>query len=204
MGFGKAAGEEAQVVGLLLYKGGQIILHGHTLFKDLERITLIGEPLNGAGKGIAQPLYALEGVVEGYYGAVAGVALDIGEHILGGHPFGVVASHEVPHNYAVFTGEPEILVVAHPSMWGTEQIGVEQLVGFLSIGIVGLAGMAEASHVVEGVVAYAVTFAYHLSVEFGVFPYIVANHEEGGLDTMLAKHGEDERCSLGDRAIIEG
>ena len=50
-----------------------------------------------------------EGVVEGDDRTVAGVFLDIIDHILSGEPLGVVTGNQVPHHNLVLSTQPGIL-----------------------------------------------------------------------------------------------
>ena len=64
--------------------------------------------------------------------------------------------------------------------------------------------MLESANVIEGVITYAMTCLYHLTVHLGMLAHIVAHHKEGGLDALVGKHLKDKRRSLGDWAVVEG
>ena len=55
-----------------------------------EREAAVGEPVEGARKGVAKIALGLQRVVEHDYRAVAGIALDIVENFLGRHFAAVV------------------------------------------------------------------------------------------------------------------
>ncbi len=68
---------------------------------DLKGVALLLEPLDALGKGGAQLFDGFERVVEGDDGAIAGIALHVVHHVVGGEPLGVVARDEVPHHHLI-------------------------------------------------------------------------------------------------------
>ena len=142
--------------------------------------------------------------MEGDDAAVTGVALDVVEHVVGGHPFGVVAGDKVPHDDAELAGQPGILVEAHPAMGRTHEVGLQVGIGFFYIVAVFVDGVTETADMVVRVIADAVSFINDTLVQLGVFPGIVANHEKGCLDAIALQHVENEWRGLWYRTVIEG
>ena len=75
---------------------------GRRLDEGLEGIALLLEPVERLRQGGTELVDGLQGVVEGDDAAIAGIVLDVGEHVVGRQPSGVVARNEVPHDDAVF------------------------------------------------------------------------------------------------------
>ncbi len=103
------------------------------LFKHLEAVALELEPLDAEGEGGAQLVDGLQGVVEGDDAAGTGVTADIVEDIVGGHPAGVVACDDVPHDDLELAAEQGILGYAHPAVRRAEEVGVDVGVGLLDV-----------------------------------------------------------------------
>ena len=174
------------------------------LFKHLEAVALELEPLDAEGEGGAQLVDGLQGVVEGDDAARAGVAADVVEYVVGGEPLGVVAGDDVPHDDLELAAEQGILGNAHPAVRRAEEVGVDVGVGLLDVVAVLVERVAYAADVVVGVVAYLVALVDDALVEFGVLAHVVADHEECGVDAVLAQCVEDEWRSLRDWTVIEG
>ena len=174
------------------------------LFKDLELVALFAEPLDAFGEGGTEFVDGFKGVVEGDDAAVAGVALHVVDDVVGGQPFGVVAGDQVPHHHLVFTAEQGVLRQPHPAVGRAEEVGVDVGVGLLDVVTVFVKRVADAADVVVGVVSYLVPLGQYALVEFWIFAHVVAYHEEGGVDAILAEHIEDEWRGLGDWTVVEG
>ena len=149
--------------------------------EESELIALRLEPFDGLGQGGLEFVDALEGVVKGDDGAVAGVALHVVDDFVGGEEAAVVTGDDVPHDDGELAAQAHVLCPAHPAPWGAEQLGVDELVGLVGVAQEGLAAVAEPSDVVEGVVAEPVSASGYLVHEFGVLTHVVAHHEERGL-----------------------
>ena len=173
---------------------------------QLKFIALALEEADGSGEGILQiaVVPGLQGIVEGDDGAATGVFHHIGEYLGPAELLAVVARDDIPHHDAVVVAQHDVLLPAHPAMGRTEQAGVQHLVGFIGIFQVGVAGVTCPTDMVVGVVAYAVTVVHHHLVDLGVLAYIVAYHEERGLDTFTAQQTEYPRGDEGDGPIVEG
>ena len=83
-------------------------------------------------------------------------------------------------------------------------MGVDVGVGLLDVVAVLVERVAYAADVVVGVVAYLVALVDDALVEFGILAHVVADHEECGVDAVLAQCVEDEWRSLRDWTVIEG
>ena len=94
--FGYSAGIEAQLVGFVLYLGGQV--RHDRLFKPLKRISFLLQPFAGAGPGFAHVRFGFEGVVEDDDGAVAGIVLYHIKDTVRGHMGTVIAGDDIPHD----------------------------------------------------------------------------------------------------------
>ena len=95
------------------------------------------EPLDALGKGGAQLFDGFERVVEGDDGAIAGIALHVVHHVVGGEPLGVVARNEIPHHHLIaLAGEQGVLHWTYPPVGWTEQVAVNIGIGFLHVDII--------------------------------------------------------------------
>ena len=162
------------------------------------------KPEDAEGQCGAQLVDGLEGVVEGDDGAVAGVAADVVEDVVGAEPLGVVAGDDVPHDDLVLAAEEGVLGYTHPSVGRSEESCLDIGVGLLDVVAVLMERVADAADVVVGVVAYLVSLVDDAFIEFGVLADVVADHEEGGVDVVFAEHVEDEGGGLGDWTVVEG
>ena len=183
-----------------------IIIH-YPLFElkieNLKLILLFLEPLDALRQGGAELVDRLQRVVEGDDRAVARVALHVVEHTLARHPLGVVARHEVPHHNLVLAAEPRILHGAHPAVGRPHEVAAYVGVGLLHVVAVVVQRVAESADMVVCMVAYLMAFVDDAPEEVGIFPHVVAHHEEGGLDAVVAQRVEDEGCRLGNGAVVE-
>ena len=132
----------------------------------------------------------------------------------------IVAGDEVPHHNLVFSSQHHVLCPAHVAVWRTEEERAECLVGrfgvadgkhevvgffrILQIAVGSEVFAAEASDVVEGVVADAVAALHHHAEHLGMLADVVAHHEEGGFDVVLVQQIEYPGRDYGDRAVVEG
>ena len=155
------------------------------LWENLESIALGFKPYYAFGEGGTKLVDALQRVVEGDDGAVAGIFLHVVYHVFGSEKAGVVARYEVPHHDFVFPAEPCILSEAHPSVGGTYIMTVDIAVGLLYVFAVLPDGVLGTVHVIKSVIAHLMALSLDTFEELRVFPDIVAHHEEGGLDVML-------------------
>lgn len=71
--------------------------------------------------------------MEGDDAAGTGVTADIVEDIVGGHPAGVVAGDDIPHDDFEPAREKGILRYAHPTVGRTEEVGVDVGIGLLDV-----------------------------------------------------------------------
>ena len=175
-----------------------------SLFEHLEFIALLFEPEDAEWQCGFQLVDGLERVVESDDGAVADVAANVVEDIVGGHPLGVVARDDIPHDDFVAAAKECILWYAHPAVGWPEEVATDVSIGFFDVVAVFVQGMAEAADVVVCVVSDLMTIIDDLLIEFGVFTDVVADHEEGGVYAMLLEDLQDEWCGLGDWAVVEG
>ena len=83
-------------------------------------------------------------------------------------------------------------------------MGVHQFVGLKGVDDICGSPVLETADVVHRVVTHLMASIDNLLEELGVFPHIVAYHEEGGLGTERIERFENERRSLGDGSVIEG
>ena len=174
------------------------------LIKYLEGVSLALQPFYGAREGVEDFVEAFDGVVEGDDAAWAGQVANIAEDIATVEAGGIVAGDEVPHDDAVVAAHPQVLRPRHPAVGRTKEVGVEIFVGLLGVLLVFEETVAQAAYMIKGVVAQAVARrAHHLKL-FGMLAYIVAHHEEGGVDVVMAQHIKHPRGDLGDGAIVEG
>lgn len=171
--------------------------------KHLELIALLLQPFDAAWQCCAQFVDAAQRVVEGDDGAVAHVTFDIFEDIISIEASGVVACDKVPHDDGVVSADAYVLLVAHPSSWGTEEVGVYVVVCFIGIAQVARAGDGDAPYVVVCVVAKTVAVIFQQLVQFGVLPDVVAYHEEGGFYAIAVKRFDNPRCGFWNGAVIE-
>ena len=123
------------------------------LVKHLEFIPFIAEPFDTFGEYLLQFVNTSQGIVEGDDGTIACVILHILEHLFGSESFRVVACNQIPHHDGVVAAKPDVLGITHPSSWGTEQVGTNQLVGFVGIAQIAFACHRDATDVVVGVIA---------------------------------------------------
>lgn len=142
--------------------------------------------------------------MEGDDGSGTRVALHIVEHLLGVEPFAVVARHNVPHHQLIVSTEEKVLLPLEPSVGRAEEIGMEQLIGFLHIVQIAADAVSESAQMIEGVVANAVSFGYYLLIELRMFANIVAYHEEGGLHLVLAQGFQYKGRYFRNGAVVEG
>jgi hypothetical protein len=89
-------------------------------------------------------------------------------------------------------------------MGRAHQIGMEIGIGLLYVIAVVTNGISDATDMVVGVVAYAMTLADHALVEFRVFAHLVAYHEEGGFDVVFGQYVKHKRSGLGYGTVVEG
>ena len=54
-----------------------------------------------------------------------------------------------------------------------------------------------------GVIAHFMTAPEHLLIQFRIFPYIVGNHEEHGLDSESVENVENKWGGFGYRSVVE-
>ena len=175
----------------------------HILVEGLELIALALQPLQAHGQCRLQFVDALEGVMEGDDGPVACVFTNVLEHLVGIQACGVVARDEVPHDNRELMAQEDILSVSHKSVRRPEKTGVDQLVGLQHIQHIA-AGAGQPLDVVVGVVANAVTPALDFLEQLGVFPHVVAHHEEGGLRIVFVQRVENPGSGLRDGPVVEG
>ena len=171
--------------------------------EHLEGVTLLCEPLEALGQSGVKLVDGFQGIVEGDDGAVADVALDVVDDVVGRHPLGVVAGDDVPHHDLVAAREPGILGQAHPSVRRTEEMAADVGVGFLDIEHIVAHGVAEAADVVVGVIAHEVALVDDLLEEIGILAHVVAYDEEGGTHAETTEDVENKRCGLGDGTVVE-
>ena len=174
------------------------------LFYDLKLIALLLEIAEGGWEGVAQFLDGLEGVMEGDDGTVAGVEHHVAQNVEGVEQVGIVTRDEVPHHYLILATKHVVGSEPHPSVRRTEEVGVDEFVGFLHIIIICNDVVAQGTHVVVGVVAHLMPFLHYATVEVGITLHILAHHEEGCLDTEFAQGVEDKGGCLGNWTVIEG
>ena len=65
-------------------------------------------------------------------------------------------------------------------------------------------GVAETADVVVRMITDTMPLVDDTLMQFGIFPGIVAYHEEGGLDAVLLQHVKNPGRGLGDGAVVEG
>jgi len=63
--------------------------------------------------------------------------------------------------------------------------------------------VAEAADVIVGVIAHLMALIHNLLKQVEMFPHVVAHHEEGGFDIVVAKGLKNERRRLGNGTIVE-
>ena len=135
--------------------------------------------------------------MEGDDGTIADVPLHIIDDILGGHPFRIVASDEVPHHNLIPPTEPGILRHAHPAMGRTDIVALDISIGLLYIIAVLLDRVEKALDMIVGVIAHLMPFGKDTLVEVGVFTHIIAHHKECGPGPKLFQSPpEPVRCTL--------
>ena len=71
--------------------------------------------------------------MEGDDTAWAGIAFDVVHHVLGRHPFGVVASDEIPHHDPVLAVQQIVLNQSHPAVGRPKQVSAYVGIGMLHI-----------------------------------------------------------------------
>ena len=142
--------------------------------------------------------------MEGNDAAIAGESLYVVQHIVSSHPFGVVASHQIPHDDAELAREPGILTEAHPAMRRAHQVGVQIGVSFLDIIAVLFNGMTETAYVIVGVVANAMAFVDHTLIDFRILSNIVAYHEKRCFHPVLCQDVKNIWRRFGYGPVIEG
>ena len=82
-------------------------------------------------------------------------------------------------------------------------MGTDELVGLFSILDIGLGEVLQSTEVVESVVAHLMSFVENLLEEIGLFPHVVAHHEEGGVGVECPQRVEDEWRGLGYGTVVE-
>ena len=173
------------------------------VWEQFELVALVFKPLQRFRQGCPELVDALERVVEGDDGTVAGITLHVVYHIISRQPFGVISGDEVPHHYTVVLFHPPVDGMAQPAVWRAEVRALEQRIGFGDIDGVGQRPVSERTQVMIGVIARFVTSAEHLFVQFRIFPHIVGNHEEHGLGSESVENVEDKRGGFGYRPVVE-
>ena len=81
---------------------------------------------------------------------------------------------------------------------------MDQVVGLLRVGAVGLCAVLEPTPMVVGVVAHLMSFGHNLLEQVWVFVHVVAYHEEGGLYPMLPKRVENKGRGFRNRTVVKG
>ena len=157
------------------------------LVEHLEFVAFITQPFDALRKNLLEFVDASEGIVEGDDGAITRVVLYILIHLFSREAFGVVACNQVPHHDGVVATKTDILGITHPSSWRTEEIGLNQFIGFVGIAQIALARHRNATNVVEGVIAQAMTMRTDEFEQFWIFPDIVTHHEEGRFHVVTIK-----------------
>lgn len=168
-----------------------------------ELVSLFLEPFDGEWQGCAELVDAFQRVVECDNAAVAGILFHISVYLVGIEQSTVIACDEVPHYYSKVPAKSQILQRAHPAFWWAEEVCAQQAVCQMGIPEIFLACTLESSYVVECMVSQPVPASFHFVLQAWVFPHVVANHEESGLDIELVEYVENDGCSLWDRAVIE-
>jgi hypothetical protein len=64
--------------------------------------------------------------------------------------------------------------------------------------------MAQSAPVVEGVITHLMSVSDNLFVQLRILAYIIANHEERCLHTILAERFKDEGSTLGYGTVVKG
>ena len=146
---------------------------------------------------------ALKRIVKGNDRPVAGISLDIVEHVLGCYPLGIVAGDDIPHDDAILAVYPPIDRGPHPAVGRSEEMGVDELVGLDDIEGIGNAHVLERTQVVEGMVAHLVALLNDAVVQVMVSQHVLAHHKEGGAHSELPQRVENKGCGLRERAVVE-
>lgn len=136
--------------------------------------------------------------------SVAGVALDVVEHLLGFHLLAIVAGDQVVHDDCEARPEHLALRPSQQSVRWTEQRTVDEFVGMEDVEQISSGGDLSALQVIHGVVAHAVSSPLDFGKEFGIACHIVAHAEEGGLDAILVKDIKHPRRDLRDGSVVKG
>lgn len=149
-------------------------------------------------------LYTFQGIVEGDDTARTSISLYILQYIVGCKQSAVIACYYIPHNnlYA-YMPKNTVLNRPYPSVWRTEQTGMQYLVGFLDIGKIGPGKMANTRHMIVGMIAYLMTALSYLLEKMRIFDGILTDHKEGCLGIKTVQGIEDKGGSLRDRAVIK-
>ena len=92
---------------------------------------------------------------------------------------------------------------SHPSVRRAHQSTVDICVGLLNIVAILFDGMAYATDVIVGVVAYLMTFIQNPFEELWILTHIIAYTEEGSFNTFIAQDVEDKWRGLGDGTVVE-
>jgi len=174
------------------------------LFYHLKLIALLLEIAEGSWEGVAQFLDGLEGVMKGDDGTITGVEHHVAQNVEGVEQVGIVTSDEVPHHYLILATQHIVGSEPHPSVRRTEEVGVDEFVGFLHIIIICNDVVAQGTHVVVGVVAHLMPLLHYATVEVGITLHILAHHEEGCLDAKLPEGVENEGRGLRYGTIVKG
>ena len=137
------------------------------------------------------------------YGAVAGIAPHIGQHLFGFQLLAVVACHKVIHYYVVVIFDGTCLFPPQQPVRGAEKSAPYEVVGLGYVVHVAVGCHLHPLQVVHCVVAVAVSAAAHLFEQFRVACHIVADHEECGFDAVAVEKVEHPRGYLGYRPVVE-
>ena len=135
--------------------------------------------------------------------SVAGVALDVVEHLLGFHLLAIVAGDQVVHDDCEARPEHLALRPSQQSVRWTEQRTVDEFVGMEDVEQIAACGNLGALQVIHGVVAHAVSSPLDFFEQLRVACHIVAHAEEGGLDTILVKDIEHPWRDLRDGSVVK-
>lgn len=169
-----------------------------------EFIALFFEPLQGLRQGKAKFVDTFKRIVKRDDRSVSGVSFHVVKDVFSGHPFGVIACHDVPHDNFVFPAEPGILTESHPSMRRSKEVRVNEFVGLSGVIAIGADGVSCTTHMVVGMITHAMSGVEDLAVEMGMSFYVLSHHEESGQGIVLGQGFEDEGSRLGDGPVVEG
>ena len=124
--------------------------------------------------------------MKGDDGTIACIALHVVNNILRCQPFGIVTGNQVPHHNFVFPLQPPVFRVTHPTVWRSEEMRFDQVIGLCRVDGIGNRPVFEGSDMVERVITNLMAFFNNAVVEVVIAKDVLSNHKKRSLGTVLS------------------